>query len=47
MALSMGGDCSDWLFLAMAHWRMGQRTEARRWYQQAVNWMEKHASKGA
>jgi serine/threonine-protein kinase len=47
MALSKGGDSNDWFFLAMAAWQMGHREEARRWYQQAADWMEKHASKDA
>jgi tetratricopeptide (TPR) repeat protein len=34
--LSNGGDAVDRLFLAMAHWQLGEREEARRWYDQAV-----------
>jgi tetratricopeptide (TPR) repeat protein len=30
------------LFLAMAHWQAGHTEEARRWYQQAVQWMDKN-----
>jgi tetratricopeptide (TPR) repeat protein len=30
------------LFLAMAHWRLGHREEARRWYDRAVEWIEKN-----
>jgi hypothetical protein len=26
----------------MAHWRLGQKDEARKWYQQAVEWGEKN-----
>jgi Tetratricopeptide repeat/WD domain, G-beta repeat len=29
-------------FLAMAHWQLGQQDEARKWYDRAVPWMEKH-----
>jgi serine/threonine protein kinase/Tfp pilus assembly protein PilF len=29
------------LFLAMAHWRLGERDEARRWYDRAVAWIAK------
>jgi hypothetical protein len=29
----------------MAHWRLGNRDEARRRYDQAVAWMEKHQPK--
>jgi tetratricopeptide (TPR) repeat protein len=34
--LSMGGQSSDWLFLAMAHWQLGNKQDACRWYDQAV-----------
>ena len=34
--LSQGGDAVDWLFLAMAHWMLGHKDEARKWYVQAV-----------
>jgi tetratricopeptide (TPR) repeat protein len=29
-------------FLAMAHWQLGEQDEARRWYGQAVKWMEEN-----
>ena len=29
-------------FLAMAHWQLGNKDEARKWYDQAVGWMEKN-----
>jgi tetratricopeptide (TPR) repeat protein len=45
MKLRRGGDASDWFFLAMAHWRLGQKEEARPWYDKAVQWMEKNAAK--
>lgn len=35
-----GGDASDWLFLAMSHWQLGNKNEARRWYNEAIRWME-------
>ena len=34
----------DWLFLAMAHERLGQRNEARLAYENALQWMSKNAS---
>jgi hypothetical protein len=37
--LSQGGRGSDWLFLAMAHWQLGHKEDARKWYDQAVAWM--------
>jgi tetratricopeptide (TPR) repeat protein len=39
--LRKGGDCSDWLFLAMARWQLGEKDEAERWYGQAVRSMDK------
>jgi len=33
--------CVNALFLAMAHWQLGEQDEARRWYGKAVEWMEK------
>jgi serine/threonine protein kinase/Flp pilus assembly protein TadD len=44
MQLRAGGDPSDWYFLAMAHWRMGDKDQARQWYDNAVNAMEKNKS---
>jgi serine/threonine protein kinase/tetratricopeptide (TPR) repeat protein len=38
-----GGDSWQWFFLAMAHWQLGHREEARSWYQRAANWLEKNA----
>jgi hypothetical protein len=26
----------DWFFLAMSHWQLGNRNEARRWYDKAA-----------
>jgi non-specific serine/threonine protein kinase/serine/threonine-protein kinase len=37
-----GGNCYDWFFLAMAHWKLGNRDRAREWFQQAVRFMEKN-----
>jgi tetratricopeptide (TPR) repeat protein len=43
MELRAGGDAYDWLFLAMAHGKLGNRDEARKRYDQAVQWLEKNA----
>jgi superkiller protein 3 len=40
-----GGESRQWFFLAMAHGRLGEKDEARKWYNQAVAWMEKHQPK--
>lgn len=37
--LRKGGDADDWLFLAMAHWQLGEKSEARKWYDKSVEWM--------
>jgi hypothetical protein len=31
----------DGFFLAMAHWQLGDREQARAWFEKAVAWMEK------
>ena len=35
----------DWFFLAMAHWRLGEKEEAHKWYDKAVEWMDKNHPK--
>ena len=34
-------------FLAMAHWQLGDKSQARSWYDKAVSWMEKNQPKNA
>jgi tetratricopeptide (TPR) repeat protein len=41
--LRQGGDGFDWFFLAMTHWKLANKDEARKWYDKGVQWMEKHA----
>jgi uncharacterized protein HemY len=36
--------CLDWVFLAMAHWQMGDKDEARKYYDQATKWIEESNS---
>jgi serine/threonine protein kinase/tetratricopeptide (TPR) repeat protein len=43
--LRKGGDALDWLFLAMAHWKLGNHKEARKWHNQAVAWLDKNKTK--
>jgi tetratricopeptide (TPR) repeat protein/serine/threonine protein kinase len=45
MELRRAGDSFDWFFLAMAHWQLGDKKGARKWYDQAVQWMEKNQPK--
>ena len=42
MELSNGGDGNDWYFVAMAHWRLGDKPQAHSWYDKAIGWMEKN-----
>jgi serine/threonine protein kinase/tetratricopeptide (TPR) repeat protein len=42
MQLRKGGDSFDWFFLAMSHWQLGDKEEARTWYDRAVEWMDKN-----
>ncbi|MBI3845444.1 MAG: tetratricopeptide repeat protein [Planctomycetes bacterium] len=44
MELGKGGCPEDWFFLAMAHQKLGKADEARRWYQRAVEQIEKESS---
>jgi serine/threonine protein kinase/Tfp pilus assembly protein PilF len=41
VSLSKGGDSFDCLFLAMAHWRVGDRDMARQWHERASALMAK------
>jgi tetratricopeptide (TPR) repeat protein len=45
MELREGGDSNDWFFLAMAHWQLGDKSQARSWYGKAVPWMAKNQPK--
>src|SRR5262249_42198406 len=45
MELRKGGDSFDWYFLAMAHWKLGQKQQAREWYDRAVEWMDQNQPK--
>jgi tetratricopeptide (TPR) repeat protein len=45
MELRSGGDAADWFFLAMAHWQLDQKDEARMWFNKSVAWMDKNQPK--
>jgi len=47
MELRKGGDAFDWFFLAMTHWQLGDHDEALRWYDQAVEWMDRNQPNNA
>jgi tetratricopeptide (TPR) repeat protein len=40
--LQNGGDATDWYFLAIAHWHLKHESEARRWFDQAVEWTQRN-----
>ena len=44
MSLQAGGTPFDWFFLAMAHWRLGDRDEARKFFNRSVEWMANRKS---
>jgi tetratricopeptide (TPR) repeat protein len=43
MKLRDGGDASDWYFLAMALWQLGERDAARNWLARADRWTKEKA----
>ena len=49
LRLADGGDeryvCEDWLFLAMATWKLDRKDEAREWYDLAADWMARKKPK--
>jgi tetratricopeptide (TPR) repeat protein len=42
LELRSGGDAFDWYFLTMAHCRLGNMDDARKWHPQAVEWVERN-----
>jgi tetratricopeptide (TPR) repeat protein len=40
-----GGDAGQWFFLAMAHWQLGEKEKARKWFDQATDWLDKNQPK--
>jgi tetratricopeptide (TPR) repeat protein len=45
--LRQSGDATDFFFLAMARWQLGDKEQAREWYDKAVAWMDKHDPRDA
>jgi len=45
--LLKGGDASDFCFLAMSHWKLGDAERSRQYFQQAVVWMVQHGAYGS
>jgi tetratricopeptide (TPR) repeat protein len=46
MELGSGGDSSDWLCLAMAHWQLGEKDEAHKWLEKATESIDKDKRNG-
>ena len=42
MELGNGSKCCNWLFLAMAHWQLGDKPRAGSWFDKADVWMKKN-----
>ena len=42
MEFRSGGDSFDWFFLAMANWQLGNKDEARKWYDKGAGWMHEN-----
>jgi eukaryotic-like serine/threonine-protein kinase len=47
IAIGNGGDASDWFFLALAHWQLGEKEKARTWFDKAVAWTKEKRPKNA
>ena len=40
---AFAGEAFDLFFLAMDHWQLGRKQEARSYYDRAVAWMDEHS----
>jgi Flp pilus assembly protein TadD len=47
MSLRNGGDAFDWFFLAMAHHHLGDAKQSRKYFEQAMQWMDKNQAANA
>jgi tetratricopeptide (TPR) repeat protein len=41
--IGKGGTSADFFFLAMAHWQLGDKDQARKWYDRGIEWMDKNS----
>jgi tetratricopeptide (TPR) repeat protein len=44
LELDNAGGAGRWLVLAVAHWQLGDKDEARQWYDKAAAWLKKSGS---
>jgi eukaryotic-like serine/threonine-protein kinase len=42
MSVRNGGDSTEWFFLAMSYWQLGEKEKAGKWFDDAVRWGEKN-----
>jgi serine/threonine protein kinase/tetratricopeptide (TPR) repeat protein len=42
MHFRSGGDGWEWFFLAMSHWQLGDKQQARTWYDRAIQWTDQN-----
>jgi tetratricopeptide (TPR) repeat protein len=47
MKLRAGGDAFDWFFLAMIHCRRREPDKAKKWFDRAVQWMDRYATRSS
>src|SRR5262249_34876176 len=47
MALTNGGNAYAWFILALAHWQKGDKDEAGNWFDKAVDWTKRYATRDA
>ena len=47
IGLSTEVDASNWFFLAMARWQLGEKDQARKWFDKAVAWTKEKDPKNA
>ncbi len=47
ISLDKGGSSFDFYFLAMAHWQLGNKEQAKEWFTKAVQWMEANQPQNA
>jgi tetratricopeptide (TPR) repeat protein len=40
--LRTDANSDSWLFLAMLHWKLEDKEQARKWYDKAINWIEEN-----
>jgi tetratricopeptide (TPR) repeat protein len=47
MVLASGSDANDGFVIAMAHWQIGEKDEARKWFDKSVKWTKEKDPRNA